>query len=218
MELFGFTGLREQTPFRMVFDAGAIVAGINETALESTGLEAALSTPWSWNGRTVTPRPLGATRGGATFDPQKEERQIEVNGARSPIIAMSRVDRVEPILTVQLLEMADFGTLRLALGQADAEVTPSGFNKVTPRMDINLDDYIPNIALLAKTSEDNQEKPMIIVLRNVKVVENATLTFEDPGELAPEVSFAASNSIDKAFDVPYTIYLPVNEDGLGSGS
>lgn len=218
MELHGFTGLREQTPFRMVFDAGAIVVGINETALESTGLVAALETPWTWNGRTVTPKPLGATRGGATFDPQKEERQIEVNGSRSPIIGMSRVDRVEPILTVSLLEIADFGTLRQALGQATIESTPSGYNKVSPTLDITLDDFLPNVALLARTSEDGQENPFIIVLRNCKVVENAVFTFEDPGEVAPEVSFAAMNAIDKAFEVPYTIYLPQNVDGLGSGS
>lgn len=218
MELHGFTGLREQTPFRMVFDAGAIVVGLNETALESTGLEAALSTPWTWNGRTVTPKPLGATRGGATFDPQKEERQIEVNGSRSPIIGMSRVDRVEPILTVSLLEIADFGTLRQALGQAVIEQTASGFHKVTPTLDITLDDFLPNIALLARTSEDGQDNPFIVVLRNCKVVENSVFTFEDPGEVAPEVSFAAMNAIDKAFEVPYTIYLPKNVDGLGSGS
>lgn len=218
MDLFGFTGLREQTPFRMIFDAGAAVVGINETALAATGLAAALSTTWDWNGYTITPKALGATRGGATFDPQKEERQIEVNGARSPLIAMSRVDRIEPILTVSLLELADINTIKYPLGQADITVTASGYNKVQPRLDILLTDYIPNVALLARTSEDGQDKPVIVVLRNCKVMENSAFTFEDPGEVATEVSFAATNAIANAFDVPYTIYVPVNEDGLGSGA
>lgn len=218
MNLFGFTGLREQTPFRMIFDAGACVVGINETVLESTGLAAALTTPWTWYNYTVTPRALGATRGGATFDPQKEERQIEVNGARSPLIKMSRVDRVEPVLTVSLLELADINTLKYPLGQANISETPSGYHKVQPKLDISLTDYIPNVALLARTSEDGQEKPVIVVLRNCKVMENSAFTFEDPGEVATEVSFAATNAIENAFDIPYTIYVPVNEDGLGSGS
>jgi len=202
----------------MIFDAGTCVIGINKAALASTGLAAALTTPWTWNRYSITPKGLGATRGGATFDPQKEEREIEVNGARSPLIKMSRVDRVAPILTVSLLELADIEVLKYPLGQIDTELTASGYHKVTPRLDIKITDYIPNVALLTRTSEDDQDKPVIFVLRNAKDVENSAMTFEDPGELATEVSFSGSNAMSEAFDVPFRIYVPASDFGSGSGS
>ncbi len=218
MDLQNFTGLREQSAKRMILDAGAAVVGLNEDALTSTGIAAALSTPWTHEGQTVTPRALGATRAGATFDPQKEERQIEVNGFRVPVKGFDRVDFYNPILTLTLLELADFETLRIAMGQASYETTTSGFHKISPRIAIENSDYLPNIALLARTSEDGQVKPAIVVIRNAKVVENATMPFEDPGEVAVEVSFRGASGVLEAATVPCAIYLPVNEDGLGSGS
>lgn len=213
-----FTGLREQTPFRMVFDAGAFIVGINEVALRTTGVAAAISTPWMYGDVEVTPRALGATRAGAMFDPQKEERQIEVNNARVPLMGMSRVDSYTPILSVTLLEMADPETFVISLGQGTRTTTDSGFIEVVPRVEVLASDYIPNVALMARTSENGQEKPVIVVIRNAKVVENSSFTFEDPGELAPEVSFQGHSNVLAASTVPCSIYIPENIDGLGSGS
>jgi len=214
-----FTGLREQTPYRMVLDAGMFWVGINETALRATGIAAALTTPWTWNGQTITPYPLGATMGGATFDPQKEERQIEVNGARVPLMGMDRVDSYTPMLSVSLLEMGDPATMTIAFGQADNEETASGYRELIPRIDVLATDYLPNVALLSRTSENGQVKPVVLVVRNAKVVENATFEFEDPGELAVEVSFRGAAPVTDPFTVPASVYVPIPEDGLGgSGS
>lgn len=214
-----YSGLRTKTPYRMVLDAGSLIVGLNETALRSTGIAAALSTPWYWQGQLVTPRAMGATRGGAEVDPQKEERQIQVNGLRVPLISMDRVDRYTPMMKVTLLEVADVQTLAIGLGQADQEVTASGFTEVKPRIDISVTDYLPNVALLSATSEDGQVKPFIVVIRNAKVVENATLPFEDPGEVAMEVKFRGSTDIGNERTVPMSIYVPVPDDGYdGSGS
>lgn len=210
-----FTGLRAETPYNMVFDAGAFIVGINETALRATGLEDALTTAWTWNGIEVTAAALGATRGGATFDLQKEERQIEVNGARVPLMKMDRVDSMMPMLSVTLLEMADIATLKYAMGQATSTVTASGYTEVVPKIDISTLDYIPNVALLARTSRDDQSKPVIVVIRNAKIVENAPFQFEDPGEMAAEVSFRGASPVTDAFTVPCSVYVPVLE---GSGS
>ena len=210
-----FTGLREETPQNMIFDAGAFIVGLNETALRATGIAAALTTAWTWNGIEVTPVGLGATRGGATFDLQKEERQIEVNGARVPLMKMDRVDSMTPVLSVTLLEMADIVTLRRAMGQATITRSASGYDEVIPKIDVATTDYIPNVALLTRTSRDDQSKPVIIVVRNAKIVENAPFTFEDPGEMAAEVSFRGASPVTDAFTVPCSVYVPVLE---GSGS
>lgn len=210
-----YTGLRADTPQNMVFDVGAFVVGINETALRATGLEDALTTDWTWNGVNVTPTPLGATRGGATFDLQKEERQIEVNGARVPLMRMDRVDSMMPVLTVTLLEMADITTLKYTMGQATVTTTASGFDEVVPSINIATLDYIPNVALLTRTSRDDQTNPVIIVIRNAKIVENAPFQFEDPGEMSAEVSFRGATPVTDPFTVPVSVYVPVVE---GSGS
>lgn len=214
-----FTGLREQTPYRMILDAGACWVGINEAELRATGVASALSTQWVWNGTLVTPRPLGATRGGSTFDPQKEERQVEVDNARVPLMGMNRVDRYEPMLSVTLLELSDVDTLKYAFGQADVTRSASGFDEIQPRINVLDTDYLPNVAVLARVSENNQAKPAIVIIRNAKVIENASLPFEDPGEVATEVSFKGHAFVTDPFNVPCAVYLPVPEDGLGgSGS
>lgn len=218
MSVEQFTGLREQTRGRFLLDAGACYLGINEEALRTTGIAAALSTPWTWQGQAVTPRPLGATRGGATFDPQKEERQIEVDNVRVPLLGLDRVDMFTPILSVTLLELADIETIKLGLGQADVTRSASGYDEVVPRVNINLTDYLPNIAMIIPSSEDNQAKPAVFVIRNCKVVENSSIPFEDPGEAAMEVSFRAGALFNDARTVPCSMYLPVPADGLGSGS
>lgn len=210
-----FTGLRAETPYNMIFDAGMFWVGINETALRASGLAAALETDWSWNGTTVSPTPLGATRGGATFDLQKEERQIEVNGARVPLMGMDRVDSMTPMLSVTLLEMADPETLRKTIGQALITDTASGYNEIVPKIDVEIDDYLPNVALLTRTSRRDDDRPVIIVIRNAKIVENAPFEFEDPGEMAAEVSFRGATPVTDAFTVPCSIYVPIL---AGSGS
>ena len=143
-----YTGLKTTSSQSLVLDAGMFVIGINEDELKATGIAAALSTTWLWNGVTVTPTPLGLTRGGASFDPQKEERQIEFNGKRVPIMGFDRVDMFTPVLSVTLLELADFGTLKLGLGQATENLEASDYYSVTPNIDITTSDYIPNVALI----------------------------------------------------------------------
>jgi len=50
-------------------------------------------------------RLLGATRGGSTFETGASIREIPVDGAKSPVRGFRRIERYDPILTVQLLEM-----------------------------------------------------------------------------------------------------------------
>lgn len=214
-----YTGLTADTPQNLILDAGMFWVGINETALRATGLEDALDTTWSYNDgssvRTITPTRLGATRGGATFDLQKEERQIEVNGARVPLMGMDRVDSMMPILSVTLLEMANITTMLRTIGQGTSTETASGYTEIVPKIDIELSDYLPNVALLTRTSRTGDDRPVIIVVRNCKIVENAPFEFEDPGEMAAEVSFRGATPCTDAFTVPVSVYIPIL---AGSGS
>lgn len=214
-----YSGLTSLTPQNLILDAGMFWVGINETALRATGLADALDTPWSYdNGyavQTITPTKLGATRGGATFDLQKEERQIEVNGARVPLMGMDRVDSMMPMLSVTLLEMANVATMVRTIGQAYQTDTTSGYTEVVPKIDVDLTDYISNVALIARTSRTGDDRPVIIVVRNAKIVENAPFEFEDPGEVATEASFRGATPCDDAFSVPCSIYIPIL---AGSGS
>lgn len=221
MALFqSFTGFSEETPNNFVFDVGTVVVNFNEDALRSTGINAAVTTPWTWSpvagvSVEVTPTPLGATRGGATFDLQKEERQIEVNGLRVPMIKLDRVDSMAPMISMTLLELKSITTLKYAMGQATVTETDSGYSEVVPKIDISALDYIPNIALLTRTSDEDQSRPMIIVVRNAKIIENAPFEFEDPGELAVEANFRGSTTPAEPFLVPCSVYSPTV---AGSGS
>lgn len=208
-----YSGLTAMTPQNLILDAGMFWVGINETALRATGLADALTTVWSYNNGastvSVTPSKLGATRGGATFDIQKEERQIEVNGARLPLMGMDRVDSMMPMLSVTLLEMANVETMVRTIGQATLVDSASEYTEIIPKIDVDLTDYLPNVALITRTSRTGDDRPVIIVIRNAKIVENAPYSFEDPGEVATEVSFRGATPCDDAFNVPCSIYIPI---------
>lgn len=209
-----FPGLRERSPKRLVLDAGQAWKNLNLTALDATGIEDATTTPFMFEGEEYTPQSLGATRGGITLRPNKEEVDIEVNGIRVPIRGFQRVNAYRPEIELTLLETTDIDTLAMALGQSDVTSTASGYKKVRPRIDIKSTDYIPNICLLCSTTEDDQEKPAIFVLENVKVMEATEFPFEDPGELALTVTLKGHALPTQMFIVPCVLYLPDHEDGL----
>lgn len=218
MSLALYSGLREQSLKRTIFDAGQAWKNINLTALRADDIAGALSDPWTYEGVSVTPTPLGATNGGASFNPGKEGREVEIDGVRVPMKGARRISRYAPTLTVNLLELADVETLSIAWGAVDVTETASAFYEVRPRLDIKNSDYLGNIAILATVSEDNQVKPAIIVVENALVIENTEITFEDDNESTIEAVFAGHSEPPPGdpFKVPFALFLPIPEDGLGS--
>lgn len=212
----GISGLRERSAKRMVLDGGQAWLGLNLTAFRATGLVDSLTTEWTYDGRPIVPRQLGATRDNAVFNPNRETRMVPINGMLIPVKGFRRGSGFAPTLEVTLVEVADVETLELSLGSSDRTETASGYHEVRPTLDIRETDYVPNIGLLASTSEDGQEKPVLVIVENCLVIDNVPFEYESPGELGLQCIFAGHSLVGDPHKVPCVVFIPIPEDGLGS--
>ena len=189
----GRSGINADTPSRLVFDAGELFLNINLTALEATGVADAIE-------HAI---PLGATRGGSTFNPNRTLRNMEVDGALGPVRGMVRRESVEPTLSAILLEMSEDNLLEAFAGSVST--TAGEFEKITggPILDAT---YRDNVALLATYSGDDE--PVIFVLQNVLVTETAEINLEDQNEPVLDVTFAGHFDPDDIEEEPWIIYHP----------
>lgn len=173
----GLHGVTAETPERLVFDVGVLYRGIDLDALRdpssSNPVEDALS------GATV----LGATRGGATFDIEREVREIEVDGARGPIKGLRRVVAERGILTATLVEIYD-ETLKLALGGTSVVDHGNGVKEFTFG-DITDDAYFDNLALVAKKKDEGNF--FIVGVTEAINDEGVSFSFEDQNELGFQI-------------------------------
>lgn len=195
----GMSGVSAATPGRLILDAGTVYFNIDEDAIMTGDVADAIA------GATA----LGATRGGATFEPGRSFREIEVDGVLGPAKGMSRRDRIEPTLTVTFVEMTK-GNLTKAIAGAVSTNGPS-YTRIEGG-EIKATDYIENVALLATYS--GTDDPVIVVVRNALVTEGLSLAFEDRNEVASEVVFAGHFDLADPAREPWAIYHP----GQGVGS
>lgn len=217
----GVSGLTQQTPEYLVLDTGMMYANINVTELEKAGggWSAATNEANTWtaaNGQVVTPTPFGATRGGFTVDPQIAIEPIDVDGALSPVLGLDRTASFAPIISGEILELANQTTLRNALGAADITETASGLYKIKPRSGVQLSDYLGNIAILASTSNSNTSDLWVIVLDNPLGGIQAHQMQRGNANGIP-VTFTGHSSLTSPYVIPITYYTP-NTSGSGSGS
>src|SRR5690625_2112278 len=193
-------GVTKQTPNRLLLDAGAIYKNLtyDETKKEWTGVA------------------LGATSGGNEFSTEMETRQPEIDGIKSAIKGMEFVNEHNAQLVVNLKELT-VNNLKDAIAAADIEENAiEGYDKIVPRANIQLEDYLENIAYVGRLS--NNKKPVIIILKNALSVEGLELSTEDNDEAVIPITFNAFNDFDDAMTekAPYEIYWPKEEENNGN--
>lgn len=158
-------GLTANTPSQIILDSGAVYLdyGLGTEAL------------------------LGATRGGAVFNLNQTIRDIPVDGARGPVQGLTRRVETAPMISCTLV---DFGTARLKtaiVGSTSAVV--GSWDVITRDRDIILADYVTNAALVAQVQ--NKNNWVIIVLSNVLIKTNFTLTLVDKDEGTLPITLSA---------------------------
>lgn len=171
------------TPNRLVFDAGALYRDFGETSQEL----------------------IGATRGGSVFTIVKEERDVEMDGTKGPIMGLRRVIQHTAKITSTLIEISENTWLDITRGTS---VSDGMHNLITPDNTIVLADYFTNIALVAEVAGSSEG--IIIKLLNGLVADGeVTLTVNDDDEGLIELTFAAHYDAATATVPPYTIEWPV---------
>lgn len=193
-------GVTQNTPQRMLLDAGAIYK--NLTYDDLTG--------------EFTGELLGATSGGNEFVVEIEQRAPEIDGVKSRIKGLKFVNSHEAHLVVNLKEITA-QNIKLAIGPADVDESDENFDIVTGRTSIQDGDYLDNIAFVGRLS--GNDKPVVIQLQNALSAEGFSLTAEDDNEAVIPITFHAHASFEdaQAGKSAYVIYYPKEVAQSGGG-
>lgn len=184
-------GFQQETPQRMLLDAGAIYKNLtyDDTSGDFTG--------------TL----LGATSGGNEFQVEIEQRQPEIDGVKSRVRGLKYINSHEAQLTVNLKELTA-QNIKNAIGPADVDTSGANFDIVTGRSNIEDEDYLDNIAFVGRLS--GSDKPVVIQLKNALSAEGFTMTSEDDNEAIIPIIFHAHADYEdiEAGKTAYEIYWP----------
>jgi hypothetical protein len=173
----GFSGVSTDTEKNFILDAGVAYADIDLEELENGG----------WTTAIADALPLGATRGGNVFNPARELRDMEIDGALGPVREMQRRGSSRPTLTLNLLEITP-ENVKMSL--AGAIVDDIGEFKRITGGEVTDASYWRNIAIAATLTETNA--PVVIVVRNPIVLENPVFELTRMAELVLSVSFVGT--------------------------
>lgn len=179
------TGITSNTTNRLIFDAGAVYKNYSETD------------------QTL----LGATRGGATFTVEREDRQIEMDGAGiGHIRGLKRTITHNCRLEVTFVETA-YETLAMALRSGGTFSSDGTHHTHTPDNDILAGDYATNVALVADISTGTD--PIILQINLALIDGDWSIGTTDQNEGEISVTFVGHYD-ETALDVPpYVISTPV---------
>lgn len=177
------TGISSNTEKRLILDAGAFYRNYGETDEEL----------------------VGATRGGATFTVEREDRDSELDGMKGPIKGLKRVVRHTARLEVTLVEVSQQTFLDLTRG---SETSDGTHRTVTPDNDIDSGDYYTNMAIVAEMM--NTSDPIILKLLNALPSQEWDISTEDQDEGEVSMTVEAHYTNSSLDDPPYRILLPVS--------
>lgn len=181
------TGISSSTEKRVVLDAGALYRN------------------WTDGVGGGSEELIGATRAGATFEIIREDRDIEVDGAKGPIKGLKRTITHTARLTATLVEVSRQTLLDLTRG---GEVSDGTHMTFTPSNDIDAADFYTNIALSADMLGTSD--PIVVKLLNALSAQGITVSVDDKDEGEWEVTFEAHYTTADLDTPPYQILLPVN--------
>lgn len=196
----GASGLSTITAGNMVLDAGAVYLNIGINELENASAANAVQDATSVSGCVK----LGGTRGGNSFNLNRQIRQMPVDGAIGPIKGFNRRQSVAPELTVNMLELTP-ANMQNAIAAA-AAATVGKFTKITggPVTDT---DYINNVALIT-TKKGQTTELMVYVIFNALALVSPEITTADEDEVVLPVTFTGHVLSSAPNTEPWAIYDP----------
>lgn len=199
----GYSGFTPSTPAHLLLDAGAFFKDFD---VMTDTYESAIAA-----GKLI-----GATSGGGSFSATPEIRQIEVDGVKGEAIGMKTIDAWKVALTANVKEVtADALMLSLAAGKIETagDAVPKGYQKITARNDLALEDYLRNVVWVGRLS--GSEKPVIIEVSNALATNGLSLSVADKKEATISITLNGHYGAEQITDLetpPFAIYYPVLEE------
>ena len=200
------TPLRAATFQALQLNAGIFIANAdyssiaNATALKTAIENLKAGTTTALGSSAIL---LGATRGGGSFNVNRELRQPDVDGRRYGFKGDTFVDSVDAVLSTTLVEIT-LGTFKTALGST-TENGSSPKQTLKLKTAIDTTDYMTNVCWIGDLSNGQL---VLICLKNTINEADISLTFTDKGEGTIPVEFhakqASVNDYDNApFEIVY---------------
>jgi len=182
-------GITADTYKKFIIDAGAVYTGFTDfTSLGTL---------------------LGATKGGSQFTIEQDVKEMEVDGARGPVVGSRRLTMVKATLVVNFIEHS-LANLKKALVGSDSATFEVDWDKITRELVIEDADFLSDITLIGEVS--GETNGLGISLANVIVDSNFELTFADKEEGVVAMTFTAHTTpelLGADNDIePWAILLP----------
>lgn len=190
----GLNGIREITPENTIIDVGTLFKNGLLSALRGGSADPV-------GDATEDAIQMGATRGGADFNLNREMKQIDVDGRRLGIKGFARCVGMNPTLTVSLIEHT-VSNIAAYMGSVDIDPRAS-FDEITPRITIADGDYFDNLMLVGL---DGNGDFVVIVMENVFCMSSTALPFKDKDEVTVSCEFTAHALPSAPNDVPVHIF------------
>ncbi|MBU3098385.1 MULTISPECIES: SwmB domain-containing protein [Clostridium] len=154
---------------------------------------------------------IGATSGGNEFDIKPKTRDIKVDGIKGTVKGLTQLVSTEVSLKVNMLEITT-DTLKMAL-MADVDTASNpDYDIITGKNNIELSDYIDNIALVGTIS--GSTLPIVIILKNALSTDGIKFSNKDAADNLLPITFTAN--VDPAIPAAsvYEIHYPKITDGV----
>lgn len=210
----GLTGLTVNTRKHLQVHSGLVVANANLAKLRETGVTDAISDENPWTdalGRTLTPRPFGATRGDMTIDPAMSLEAIDVNGTFGPVVGLDIKSNFAPTISFEFLELAVVENMNLFLGGADATARDSGLTELRPRGYVEDDDYLGNIAIFCWNAKSRQNDMVYVVEYPINLPAAHTVSMGTANGVP--MTLGGRTTVDNPQQVPLLYFVPTDYAG-----
>jgi len=154
----------------------------------------------------ATEKAIGATAGGSTFNCTVKTRDVKCDGLKGLQKGLRFVTDMDITLTTTLLEVTT-ETLKMALmGNVDSVTNPD-YDIITGKYEINENDYLTNVALVATISGEPL-KPVIIIISNALATDGLKLVTKDDNDNGLATVLTAFGDPLTPNVVPYEIRYP----------
>lgn len=191
------SAFNRETANNLQLDAGMICKGITD--------------PYKPTASELKTKCIGATSGGAQFEAVPEITNIfeDLDDARGKYKGGVEITNIEITFSFTMKEMTE-ENFKLAMGAGDIkkvtaeEPSTVAHTRITPRLDIQDDDFIDNICWYGR--KRNGEK-VCIVLYNVFNEGGLSYSSESAGKGSLEVELQAYFDLEDPNKVPYEIII-----------
>lgn len=133
--------------------------------------------------------PIGATRGGMTFDPGIEIRHVEFDGKTTDIAGLHRIVEYNSTMTAQILDLSDAAISRYFPGSTSDGSADNLFTMKDARDFWVTGDYLTNLKFVGAQSSGASDS-LIITFARAMVTVNS-ITTNDRDEALVDVVFKA---------------------------